>query len=83
MRRDYHAAQITQSVYSILQSFAKGGGKQPSLEDNLLKFKSPQTPAEQAEAAAKALMAAFGPKYKEEMTHMVDSVKQKAEQEAR
>lgn len=41
-RSDYHAAQITQAIYTIAQSFSKNS-KKIKMEDCLLKFESPET----------------------------------------
>jgi len=38
-RSDYHAAQITQAIYSIAQSFSKNS-KKVKMEDCLLKFEA-------------------------------------------
>ena len=77
-RRDYHAAQITHAVYSILQAFSKNSSK-ISLEDNLLKF----TDADNAydiedknKKNAMAIMSAFGKKFSGEMTKLAVDVKE-------
>jgi len=77
-RADYHAAQITHAVYSILQAFSKNTQK-ISLEDNLLKFtdSTPNTQdiEEQNKKNAQAIMAAFGKQFTGEMTKLAKDVK--------
>ena len=77
-RADYHAAQITHAVYSILQAFSKNSQK-ISLEDNLLKFtdSTPNTQdiEKQNKKNAMAIMSAFGKQFSGEMTKLAKDVR--------
>lgn len=69
-RADYHAAQITQAVYSVMSAFAKNA-KPISMSDCLLKFEDSQGAGnakgmtlEQAMQTVAAIAASFGKKSK-------------------